>query len=250
MKCLLVAILCLMSLPAVFAQSQEACPSGTEDMLNYFVMGYPNRLTNYMGPGNANPVYTSISPDLGSNFAVSGEFFWIKSSVGYPWDIKTFDGSYVYDRATEYNWNDPTTFKRFNTDLPMSKRCVPVNKSGGSVRISSGSTAYTAYTNCLPIQTQNLGYVINSISAPSMVNTGGNLGTVQTRYFTYEYSCNSGYKNCAYEEVYSLGYGIGVYDWKMYVNQGGTFVLQQESVINQFDSGSATPYLPCTSSYQ
>jgi len=26
--------------------------------------------------------------------------------------------------------------------------------------------------------------------------------------------------------------------------------LKQESVINQFDSGGATPYLPCSSSYQ
>jgi hypothetical protein len=219
-------------------------------MLNYFTMAYSNRLSNHMGPGNANPIYTSISPDLGEKFAVSGQFLWTKSAVGYPWDIKTFDGNYVYDRATELSWTDPTSFKRFTRDLPMSKRCVPTKRSGGSIKISSSATNYSSYANCQQTQTQNLGYVVNSISAPSTVNTGGNLGSVRTRYFTYKYSCNSSYGNCAYQEVYSLGYGVGLYDWKYYVNQNGSFVLNQESVINQFDSGSATPYLPCASSYE
>ena len=250
MKYLLVAVLCVTPFCTLLAQAQESCPSGTEDMLHYFTMGYPNRLSYYMGPGNANPIYTSISPDLGSNFAVSGQFLWIKSAQGYPWDVKTFDGSYVYDRSTELNWTDPTSFKRFNTDLPMSKRCVPIKGSGGNIKIPSSGTNYSTYTNCAPTQTQSLGYVVNSISPAKMVNTGGNLGSVKTRFFTYNYSCDSNYANCAYQEVYSLGYGVGLYDWKYYVNQGGTFVLQQESIINQFDSGSATPYLPCTTSYQ
>jgi len=250
LKFVFAAILCLLASPALFAQTQELCPSGTEDMLNYFTMGYPNRLDHYMGPGNANPVYTDISPDLGSNFATSGRFLWTKSSIGYPWDIKAFDSNYVYDRTTELSWTDPTSFKRFNTDLPMSKRCVPVKKSGGSIKVSSANTNYTFYGNCQPTKTQNLGYVVNSISPPTMVNTGGNLGSIKTRYFTYKYSCDSSYGNCAYEEVFSLGYGIGLYDWKYYVNQGGSMVLNQESVINGFDSGSATPYTPCTTSYE
>lgn len=32
-----------------------ACPAGTEDMLEYFAMGYPARSTHHMGSGNANP---------------------------------------------------------------------------------------------------------------------------------------------------------------------------------------------------
>jgi hypothetical protein len=219
-------------------------------MLNYFTMAYPNRLDHFMGPGNANPIYTDISPDLGANFATSGRFLWTKSSVGYPWDIKTFDSNFVYDRTTELSWTDPTEFKRFNNDLPMSKRCIPVKKSTSSIKISSANTNYTSYANCQPTKTQNLGYVVNTISPPTMVNTGSNLGSVKTRYFTYKYSCDSSYSNCAYQEVFSLGYGLGLYDWKYYVNQGGILVQTQESVINQFDSGSATPYLPCTSSYE
>jgi len=51
-------------------------------------------------------------------------------------------------------------------------------------------------------------------------------------------------------EVYSLGFGIGLYDWKYYVNQKGAYVLQQESVINNQQGGQTTPSLPCTTSYQ
>jgi hypothetical protein len=250
LKSFFIALLALLASPSVFAQTTQSCPTGTEDMMNYFVMGYPNRLNNYMGPGNANPIYTNITPDLGSKFATSGQFEWIKSSVGYPWDIKTFDSNYIYDRTTELSWTDPTAFKRFNTDLPMSRRCVGVNKGGGSIRVAAGNTRYTSYANCLPTQIQALGYVVNTISAPTFVSLGAALGSVKSRYFTYRYSCNSNYANCTYQEVFSLGYGMGLYDWKYYVNQNGTFVLKQESVINRFDPGTATPYLPCRSSYQ
>lgn len=249
MKNILVATLGMALCIPAFAQTQS-CPAGTEDMMNYFTMGYPNRLSNNMGPGNANPIYTNIVPDLGDSFATSGYFLWTKSQIGYPWDVKTFDQNFIYDRTTELSWLDPTTFKRFDTDLPMSKRCVPVGKYGGTIKVSSAKTYYSSHSNCLPTLTQNLGYVINTISAPLSVNTGGNLGKIVTRNFTYRYSCNSSYQNCAYKEVFQLGYQVGLYDWKYYKNESGIFQLVQESKINQFASGSATPYLPCASSYQ
>ena len=248
MKTVLLVASVLVSCSSLFAQV-KSCPTGTEDMMNYFTMAYPNRLTNYMGPGNANPIYTTITPDLGSSFATTGLFVWTKSSVGYPWDIKVYDANYVYDRTTELSWTDPTAFKRFNLDLPMSKRCVGTNQWGGQIKIAATNTNYTSYASCSPTQTQNLGYVINTISVPATYNVG-NIGPVKTRVFTYKYSCNSSYANCTYQETFSLGYGVGLYDWKYYVNQNGTFVLQQESRINQFDAGSATPYLPCGTSYQ
>jgi hypothetical protein len=248
-KYILLAMLGMALSTPVCAQV-ASCPSGTEDMLNYFVMAYPDRLSNNMGPGNANPVYTNIEPELGDKFATNGHFLWTKSSVGYPWDIKTFDQNYIYDRTTELSWTDPTTFKRFKTDLPMSRRCAPVAKSGGTINVSSAKTNFTSYANCQPTKTQNLGYVANTISAPTYVNTGGNLGTVLSRDFTYRYSCDSHYANCTYQEVFSLGHRIGLYDWKYYKSVKGSFHLVQESKINRFDSGSATPYLPCASSYE
>jgi hypothetical protein len=248
-KLFLVVLLGVFASVSAFAQT-FSCPSGAEDMLQYFAMGYPNRLSSYMGPGNANPIYTTIVPDLGTSYATSGYFVWTKSSVGYPWDIKAFDKNYVYDRTTELSWTDPTSFKRFSIDLPMSRRCVPVGKAAAPIKVASTNTNYGSYANCQSTQTQNLGYVLNSISAPVNVSTGGNLGTVSTRYFKYQYSCDSNYANCAYMEIFSLGYQVGLYDWKYYQNQSGKWVQVQESNINEFDVGQATPYLPCANSYQ
>jgi len=219
-------------------------------MLSYFVMGYPARVDQHMGPGNANPVYSSIVPDYGNNtYAASGYFVWTKSVSGYPWDIKTYDSNFIYDRSTELGWSDPTSFKRFNVDLPMSQRCVRPGKPGATLKIPASKTQYQSYAQCAPYLTQPLGYVMNSISAPSSVNVG-NVGLTKTRLFTYKYSCDGNYANCQFMEVYSLGLGIGLFDWKYYVNNQGSFVLQQESIINQEQGGQTTPALPCVSSYQ
>ena len=78
----------------------------------------------------------------------------------------------------------------------------------------------------------------------------GNMGKIRTRYFKYRYACDSTYSNCKYMEVFSLGYGIGHYDWQYYTNQNGQWVLMQESVIDQFSQGQTTPSLPCTTTYQ
>lgn len=243
--------LILVALCSIAAHSQTfTCPIGKEDMLNYFVMGYPARDNTYMGPGNANPIYSSISPDDQTEFATSGILVWTKSSQGYPWDVKSFDENYVYDRATELNWNDPTSFKRFNVDLPMTMRCVTVGKAGQAIRVASTDTKYGFYSNCSRYHTGTLNYVVNTLTTPKLIAAGGNMGAISTRLFKYHYNCDSSYANCADLEVFSLGYQIGLYDWKYYKAQNGKWVLQQESVINNMDGGQATPYLPCESSYE
>ena len=244
--------ICLLALALSGAASAQtfSCPSGTEDMLNYFLMAYPNRVDHYMGPGNANPIYSSISPDLQSAFATQGYFVWTKSVNGYPWDVKAFDTNYVYDRSTELSWTDPTSFKRFNADLPMSPRCVSTNHSAPNIQIPPAQSAFTFYSNCTAYKTSNLGYVLNSLTKPTMLNTGGNLGQVRTRQFKYRYNCDASYSNCTDMEVFSLGYHIGLYDWKHYTAQSGSWVLQQESVINELSLGQTTRQFTCTNTYQ
>lgn len=232
------------------AQSTFSCPYGYEDMLNYYVMAYPARVDHYMGPGNANPIYSSISPELDStSFAPTGYVVQTKSAVGYPWDVKTYDKQYVYDRTTELSWTDPTTFKRFVKDLPMTQRCVFSWGPGATIEIPASNTYYQSFSQCSVTQTQPLGYVVNSTSAPFSARLP-NLGYIQARTFTYQYTCNQNYASCQYKEVYSLGRGIGVYDWKYYVSKNGQFVLSAESVINNEDVGQVTPILPCPNSYQ
>src|SRR5438552_7553403 len=72
------------------------------------------RADYHMGPGNANPIYSAIFPDNGLSFATTGYFVWTKGANGYPWDVKTFDQNFVYDRSTELTWTDPQTFKKLD----------------------------------------------------------------------------------------------------------------------------------------
>lgn len=243
------AVIFFLALSAVANAQSFTCPSGTEDMLNYFLMGYPNRVDHYMGPGNANPVYSSIDPELLSVFPAQGYLVWTKSTNGYPWDVKAFDTRYVYDRSTELNWTDPSSFKRFNMDLPMSPRCLASNRAS-NIQITPARSAFTFYSNCTAYQTSNLGYVLTSVTKPAMMDTGGNAGSVRTRQFKYRYGCDANYSNCTDMEVFSLGYQIGLYDWKHYTAQSGSWVLQQESAINNLDVGQTTPQFTCTNTYQ
>jgi len=226
------------------------CPAGTEDMLNYFIMNYPDRADYYMGPGNANPIYSSIFPDNGVSFAATGYFVWTKGANGYPWDVKTFDQNFVYDRSTELTWTDPRTFKRFNVDLPMSPRCVTKGAASQPIQIPAANSTYSFYSACTAYKTAALKNVLNQVSAPAQVKAGGNIGKVKTRLFTYQYGCDSSYGSCSDKEVFSLGLGIGLYDWNHYVNQNGQWVFAQESKINNKDVGHTTPYFPCPNSYQ
>ena len=226
-----------------------SCPSGTEDMLNYFLMAYPNRVDHHMGPGNANPIYSLVVPDLGTGFAPQGYFLWLKSVSGFPWDVKAFDTNYVYDRATELNWNDPLSFKRFNHDLPMSTRCVPIGQPGQTIKVSAANALYSFYSACTAYQSGKLGTVVNTISGPVTLNTG-NLRNVRTRYFRYRYGCDVNYSHCTDMEVFSLGNQVGLFDWQHYVSKNGAWTKVQESVINNLTLGQTTASLPCTTSYQ
>ena len=244
------AVLFVLALSASASAQSFSCPSGTEDMLNYFLMAYPNRVDYYMGPGNANPIYSSINSELLSAFPAQGYVVRTKSSNGYPWDVKSFDTNYIYDRSTELTWTDPSTFKRFNTDLPISPRCLPSNRASHNIQIAPAQSAFTFYKNCTAYQTSNLGYVLNTVTKPVTMNTGGNLGPVLTRQFKYRYGCDASYSNCTDMEVFSLGHQIGLYDWKHYTAQSGSWVLQKESVISNFSVGQTTPQFTCTNTYQ
>jgi hypothetical protein len=51
-------------------------------------------------------------------------------------------------------------------------------------------------------------------------------------------------------EVFTLGNGVGLIDWKHYVNQNGSFVLVQDANMENFRVGATTPNTPCPNSYQ
>lgn len=226
------------------------CSGNTEDMMNYFLMDYPDRIDNSMGSLNANPIYSSIDPEMGADYAKQGYFVWTKSSLGYPWDVKTFDKDYIYDRSTELLWMDPTSFKRFTKDLPLSPRCISTKSGSDTIKIKQKDSSYRFYSDCAAYQTADLGYVTNTISKPATVDSGGDLGQIKTRTLTYLYGCNSQYSQCSYKEVYSLGYNVGLYDWKYYVAKKNKWVLTQDSVINNWTLGQSVPMFSCPNTYQ
>src|SRR5205807_7666992 len=84
-----------------------------------------------------------LFPDNGLSFAATGYFVWTKGANGYPWDVKTFDQNFVYDRSTELTWTDPQTFKRFNVDLPMSPRCVAKGAASPVIQIPAANSSYS-----------------------------------------------------------------------------------------------------------
>src|SRR5438034_11820359 len=98
-----VACICLVLAGSAGAQT-FSCPAGTEDMLNYFVMNYPDRADYHMGPGNANPIYSAIFPDNGLSFATTGYFVWTQVANGHPWEVKTFAQILLYDISKALTW--------------------------------------------------------------------------------------------------------------------------------------------------
>jgi hypothetical protein len=249
-KLLILLMVCAGTLVSAHAQTPFQCPKNTEDMMNYFLMAYPDRTDHSMGSLLANPIYSSITPEINSGYVQQGYFVWTKSELGYPWDVRTFDKNYIYDRATELVWVDPTSFKRFKQDMKLSPRCVSTKGSGDTMKTTQKQSAYRFYTDCEATKTADLGYVTNAISAPVMADTGDSMGTVKTRILTYSYGCNSSYSQCAYKETFSLGLNIGLYDWKYYISKKGKWVLQQESDIDLFTLGQSVPMFSCTNTYQ
>lgn len=217
------------------------CSSTQYDMMNWFTMG-SSWSQKYHLTGNANPLYT----DLGNTF------YWVKGGNGYPWDVNSFDSSYVYQWATEYAWNDPTSYKAFDSAIPWSPRCVDKPATGvyGSklATITLASTPYTVYgSQCAPSSKQNLGYVVNEIWGPTPMSLGGSLqNNTLALTLSYRYSCDSSYDNCKYKETFDFQRPYGLVRWIYYKLQNGQYVQQNQTVYNHLASGGApVPEHPC-----
>jgi len=218
-----------------------SCPSGKADVMKYFLMSQARRAGQFMS-GTTNPLYTHVSPD--QDFAVNGYWFWLKSATAHGFDVKTFDANYIFMRSTELVWTDNSTFKRFVRDLPISARCVEEGQPGPEIRVKNTSFQY--YSSCEPYKESHLGTAVNSLDAPVLMNTGGNIGQVWTRVLHYRYNCDANFQNCADEEQFFLANGYGEWQWKHYRN--GT--LRSSSLINNIETGTTAATLPCRNSYE
>jgi hypothetical protein len=234
-------ILLLAVFPCALKAQEFTCPAGEADTMKYFVMSAESRADHFMN-GQPNPIYTEVFPD--TDFAASGYWFWLKSSSAHGFDVKSFDEHYVYMRSTELVWTDPTTFKRFERDLPIAARCVTEGKPGPTIRVPD--TTFNYFASCRPYKTSHLETSVNDLDAPVLMETGGNIGRIWTRVLHYRYNCNSNFENCQNEEQFFLGNGYGEWQWKHF--KSGK--LLSVSLMNNLEEGQTSATLPCTDSYR
>jgi hypothetical protein len=227
--------------PGTLFSQEFSCPAGKTDVMKYFVMAQEYRASQFMS-GASNPIYTRVFPD--EDFAVLGYWFWLKSRTGNGFDVKAFNQSFVFMRATELVWTDKTTFKRFVHDLPIAERCVPEGKPGREIKIED--TAYRYYSACKAYKQSQLGKAVNTLDAPVLMDTGGNIGQVYTRVLHYHYNCNKDFQQCTDEEQFYLANGYGEWQWKHYKNGS----LVNSTLINNMDPGTTDANLPCPNSYE
>jgi hypothetical protein len=229
--------------PAALPPPETAfsCPSGTEDVMQYFVMDKERRAKQFLS-GTKNPIYTEVFPD--EDFAARGYWFWLKSPSAHGFDVDVFDEQYVYLRSTELTWKDNTTFKRKAHDVPLAPRCVAVNQPAPEIRVRDARFEF--YSSCTLYKTSSLGTIVNRLDPPVLMDTEGNLGQVWTRVLHYRYNCDTAFDNCKDEEQFFLGKGFGQWQWRHY--RDGE--LANTTVINQIGAGTAKGRLPCPGSYQ
>jgi hypothetical protein len=217
-----------------------SCPAGKTDVMKYFAMAQGLRAGNFMS-GATNPIYTEVFPN--EDFAEVGYWFWLKSATANGFDVKAFNKNYVFMRSTELVWTDNTTFKRFVSDLPIAARCVTEGQAGPAVKVRD--TYYQYYSSCKAYKESHLGTSVNSLDAPVLMDTGGNLGQVWTRILHYRYNCNTNFQECADEEQFYLANGYGEWQWKHYHNGA----LVNSTLIDNEETGSTQATLPCPDSY-
>jgi hypothetical protein len=225
---------------ALFAQA-FSCPQGEADVMKYFVMAKDSRADHFMS-GTTNPLYTKVFPN--EDFAEAGYWLWLKSDTANGFDVKTFDENRIYMRSTELVWTNNTTFKRFVNDLPIAPRCVAQGKPGPDLKIRD--TYFQYYWSCKAYKESHLGTSVNTLDAPILMDTGGNIGQVRTRVLHYRYNCDANFQQCIDEEQFFLANGYGEWQWKYY-HDGA---LVNSTLINNEESGSTEATLPCPDSYQ
>jgi hypothetical protein len=226
--------------PASLASQDFSCPTGQADMMKYFAMSRDKRIDHFL-KGRPNAIFTAVFPD--SDFAPTGYWVWLKSAQAHGFDVKSFDEKYVYMRATELEWKDNRTFKRFEHDLPIAARCVPEGAAGPEVKVAD--THFQYFASCRPYKSSNLGTAVNDLDAPVRIDAG-DLGELWTRVLHYHYNCDRQFQNCKDEEQFYLGNGYGLWEWKHFRNGD----LLKSAVMDDFQTGKAQATLPCEESYK
>ena len=243
MKCLalLTALVCLVGCSPISANN-VAAESKTYDMLAWMTMSPGLRADHHMA-SSANPVYTKVLRD---------RFVWTKTAHGFPWDIQLYDDNYIYLWVTELDWQNPNSFKVFNSpqhgkfNLPLAPRFAHGGYPGSTIKISD--SAYEIHSDCNSFTTHQIGHVINEVWGPYKENLGGGLpADLKTLVISYRYNCDAQYSNCRDKEEYHLAQPYGLVKWQHErLGPDGTYAPPDKvTVINKLMQGQVEPFSTC-----
>jgi hypothetical protein len=225
-----IQLLAVLGLTIAASASAQTCQPNQYDMLNWMA-----------------PVASTVNGHYNVIFPQTGTFYWVKGAAGYPWDVDTFDSNYIYQSITEQVWNDPNTYKIFETALPWMPRCINIPAVPGklsSITVDPSQTKFDIHTSCTSFTTHSLGYVVNEIWGPYNMSIGGR-PPAPTLTLSYRYSCDSSFTTCNYKETFSMQQGGGMVQWTYYILQGGQYVQANQTTHGKMSFASVTPVHPC-----
>ena len=226
------------------ARGESGCPSGTEDMLNWFTMA-PDLRDDHHLEGTNNPMFTTVLPPDDDGL---GKFIWTKSKKGFPWDVKLYDDHSIYIWLTEASWTDAHTYKAFANQraLPLSPRCVNLSDSDPKSTMQISDTTFEVHSSCKDYVTKNLKKAVTRVYGPRPMNFGGDLPPdLPTMMASYQYICDSSYRNCRDKEEFYLAKPYGIVEWRHYKLEGDDYQLVKTTTFNRVVKGQTKPILPC-----
>lgn len=219
-----------------------SCPQGTEDMVSWMM---PSDMSRHIEGNN----------DYKAFYLRPGKMYFTKNRQGWPLDEKLYDENYIYDYITENGkdgWFNPADVKQFVIPVKLAPRCIPVGAPGQKVAsVGNSETPFVAKMSCNIVQRTQLGHVLGEVWNQGLHDfglldeQGQEIGPVDTRVLTYNWSCDSNFQNCAVREELWLARGYGWVEWKNYVLQNGQYVLKQDTIGTHAAPGAPVPVQPC-----
>lgn len=197
------------------------------------------------------PTQGVINGHFDSVFPTSGTFYWVKGKAGYPWDVDLFDANGIYQSTTENVWNDPHTFKRFETPRQWTPRCIDIPESPrvlSTIQHPTASTKYGIYTSCTTFTIHYLSNGLNQVVGPYMM-TIGKLPPTPTLDLRWYYGCDTNYRNCHYHEDFYLQNTAkrGLVSWVYSIRQAdGTYKVENTTIHDDpVKMAEIVPQHPC-----
>lgn len=224
------------------------------------VVGYPGE-TKVCAADEYDMVdWMTLDPDLRDHWKMTGshilattvwpdKIWWVKHAAkdaagtvyGNIWDAWIYDDQSVYWYLTEVDngmsWDDLNTaryFKRaaLSTNFRAAARCQKVG-----VIVNVPDTRYVIHQNCAETGVLGLKGARYTVSAPALVNLGGDLGARTVLKLTEDYNCDAA--GCSDHETWYLDRRYGLVRWE----RSGS--ANQVTTFSSWDPGTVRPYFPC-----